>query len=465
MNKFTNNITTALTQNGAAAYSKTGSPLLDFFYNGPTCRNNTQKAQSLFAKAFAENPEIALKALFYIRNPRNGSGEKAVFLACLDVLKTLNNRAFNKAVSVLHEHGCWKDVFKIAAKYDDVFEAVSTKFLEDNEPSLFWKWLPSINAGKSAHVFAKKICKKFGITEKDYRLKCSAMRKDMPLVEQEMSAGNWSEIDYGKVPSVANRKYNGAFLKHDEERRRDFLGKVEKGEKKMHTGVLTPHQVWSMNNEAFWASRILTFPSLEGALPIIDRSGSMSAIVADKTSAKDIASAMGSMMAQKMKGDFKGLAIPFSRTARFVDVGETLYDAKKALSTFNEVANTNLQSVFTLILNHAKNYKVPQEDMPKVLVIFTDTEFDSIVDNHDSTNINAIKQKYEAAGYELPLIVFWNLVGSEQFPAKKDTGNTVLLSGYGPNSLSILKGELPETPYEAMIKVLSADWLSNVTLS
>lgn len=465
MNKFTNNIATAFTQNGAAAYSKTGSPLLDFFYNGPTCRNNTKKAQGLFAKAFAEDPENAFKALFYVRNPRNGSGEKAVFLECLDVLKVLNNNAFNKAVGLLHEHGCWKDVFKTAAKYDDVFEAVSNKFLNDNEPSLFWKWIPSINAGKSAHVFAKKICKKFGITEKDYRLKCSAMRKDMPLVEQEMSSGNWAEIDYGKVPSVANRKYNGAFLKHDEKRRREFLGQVEKGEKKMNTGVLTPHQVWSMDNEAFWKSRALTFPSIEGALPIIDMSGSMTKIVADKTSAREIASAMGSMMAQKMKGDFKGFVIPFSKTARFVDVGETLYDAKKSLEKFNEVANTNLQSVFKLILNHAKAHNVPQEDMPKVLVIFSDTEFDVIVENHDATNINAIKQKYEAAGYNMPLIVFWNLVGSDQFPAKRDTENTVLLSGYGPNSLSILKGELPETPYEAMIKVLSADWMSNVTLS
>ena len=68
----------------------------------------------------------------------------------------------------------------------------------------------------------------------------SAYRQYMDVVEVKMSSGRWTDINYEAVPSRANLVYNTAFLRNDEDRRREFLGAVKKGEQTIHAGVLYP---------------------------------------------------------------------------------------------------------------------------------------------------------------------------------------------------------------------------------
>ena len=58
-----------------------------------------------------------------------------------------------------------------------------------------------------------------------------------------MSAKEWGKINYEAVPSRANLIYNDAFLRNDEERRREYLGSLEKGEAKINASVLFPHDI------------------------------------------------------------------------------------------------------------------------------------------------------------------------------------------------------------------------------
>ena len=58
----------AHTENGDLAYKSTGSACLDFFSLCGGMRKNLDNLDKLFAKAFAENPILAIKILFYIKN-------------------------------------------------------------------------------------------------------------------------------------------------------------------------------------------------------------------------------------------------------------------------------------------------------------------------------------------------------------------------------------------------------------
>src|SRR5690606_34193299 len=63
------------------------------------------------------------------------------------------------------------------------------------------------------------------------------------VVETQMCNKEWGDINYSHVPSIANVKYNGAFLRNDETRRREFLGKAVKGEVKINSSVAYPDDV------------------------------------------------------------------------------------------------------------------------------------------------------------------------------------------------------------------------------
>ena len=44
-----------------------------------------------------------------------------------------------------------------------------------------------------------------------------------------------------------------------------------------------------------------------------------------------------------------------------------------------------------------------------------------------------MKQEYQAAGYQLPAVVYWNVCSrNRQFPVKKDDTGAVLVSGCSP---------------------------------
>lgn len=76
----------ARTENGDLAYKSTGSACLDFFSLCGGMRRNLEDLDKLFAKAYAENPVVAIKILFYMRNIRGGLGERNSFRVLLKEL-------------------------------------------------------------------------------------------------------------------------------------------------------------------------------------------------------------------------------------------------------------------------------------------------------------------------------------------------------------------------------------------
>ena len=84
MNSFMNNLEAntnyTLTENGAVARKSTLNPVYDLFALGAAYRSRSDEdCIVLFMKAYDENPALALKCLFWMRDCRGGAGERRFF--------------------------------------------------------------------------------------------------------------------------------------------------------------------------------------------------------------------------------------------------------------------------------------------------------------------------------------------------------------------------------------------------
>jgi hypothetical protein len=137
----------------------------------------------------------------------------------------------------------------------------------------------------------------------------------------------------------------------------------------------------------------------------------------------------------------------------------TLSQKMKQMEKAHWDMNTNLHAAFDEILQIAVKGKVAQEDMPDMMLILSDMQFDSCT-KYDDSAMQMIKRKFKDAGYDVPKIVFWNLsmYGKENgnTPVKFDKNGTALVSGFSPSIMkSVLANDLEDyTPYNVMLKTL-----------
>ena len=233
-----------LTENGAIGYTTSGKELLNMNFSVGSMRNwSDSEIVSSFIKAYYESPFFAVKWLFYLRDIRGcGMGERRVFRVCF---KWLVENHFDYALRVIElipEYGRFDDwicLLDTKAK-NIVISKIKEQLGKDicsmesgEKVSLLAKWLPSCNtSSESTRNAAKIICSELGLTEKEYRKMLAKLRSYLQVVEVKMTAKNWSEIEYSKLPSRANLIYGNAFLRNDEARRRTFLKKLKKAYKR-----------------------------------------------------------------------------------------------------------------------------------------------------------------------------------------------------------------------------------------
>ena len=73
----------SVTENGAVGYKTTGSALTDINYKVSSLRNESEdEIVRLFDETYKENKEYALKWLFFVRDIREGLGERRLFRRC-----------------------------------------------------------------------------------------------------------------------------------------------------------------------------------------------------------------------------------------------------------------------------------------------------------------------------------------------------------------------------------------------
>lgn len=482
MNSFVQKVNTdqvvGKTFNGAVSWNTTNSTVLNFF------KAIGQRGADLskeFEQALNEDSKLAVRALLWSRDIRGGAGEREVFRK---VFKSLQNGHLELVIRLIPhvaKYGRWDDLLVLSDPLARaaVFGEVKKALLEDKN-GLCAKWMP--RKGKVAAELRSFL----GLTPKGYRKLLVNLTK---VVETQMCAREWDAIVYDHVPSVAAARYQKTFYKHSPEAYkayREGLTKVDpetgKTERKINASTLFPYDViksfWKGDKEvadATWE----VLPDLLGdnsIVPIVDTSGSMGSwsyygqrgAVKSSVSPLEVAVSLGLYVASKQKGAFRGMWMNFSTNPKlFQFIGPLSLSnmfAQMERNFHDWDGSTNVDAAFDRILEVAVNGNIPQEEMPKMLVILSDMEFDQSVGSGYGrpkvTNFDRAKQRFASAGYKLPQVVFWNINGrAYNNPVQMHETGTALVSGFSPAVFkSVLSNNLENyTPYNVMLDTLKND--------
>ena len=244
------------TENGAVTYATTYSDCLDLFATiGALRSSNEQEIISRFVRAFTEDPDLAMKTLFFARDVRGGLGERKVFRVCLQWLAHNAPASVKKNIPYVAEFGRWDDlyVFVGTALEKEAFAFMKEQLALDvtcKTPSLLAKWLKSENtSSQKSRELANKTRAAFGMNHKQYRKTLSVLRERINIVERLMSENRWDEIEFDKIPSRAGMIYKNAFARHDIERMKknpevkSYADFAKDTETKVNAKALYPYEV------------------------------------------------------------------------------------------------------------------------------------------------------------------------------------------------------------------------------
>lgn len=462
MNTFISNLeqvtNIAYTENGAVSNLSSLDPVLDFFSLAGSMRGDPTMAVNLFNKAYASNPLSALRVLFYLRDIRGGQGERNLFRSCI---KQLPTDVQKKLVKYIPEYGRYDDL--LALNPGVSVSLIKEQLEQDLENmklgkgiSLLAKWLPSENTSSTAtQDSAKALMRELDMKPAQYRKTLSTLRAYLKVLEVDMSSNRWGDVNYEKLPSQAHRKHVKAFKRRDTDRYQKYLEAVEAGEKKIKTSTLYTYEVYEMlrdNNSIdvanlMWAS-LPDYTNGSNALVVADVSGSMSG------RPLSVSVSLALYFAERNAGVFNGYFMTFSREPRLQKVvGNTLSEKTTSIERADWEMNTDLEKALLAILEAGKN--APKEEMPKVLYIISDMEFDTCV-RSEATNYNNAKRIFNEAGFELPHVVFWNVdARNKQAPATKYDGGVSLFSGLSQSTFK--HAVLGKTPLETMNEVINSE--------
>ena len=484
--KEENNLRKTLTENGAVAYATTGKEMLDFNFKLAGYRKaSEEEIRRDFGRVYYENPLLAVKFIFWVRDIRGGAGERRTFRVCFKWLAEHKPEVAKALIPLVAEYGRFDDILPLLDTIlrKDVSVYYKKQLKEDNKRrklnqpiSLAAKWIPSLHTSSDeSRRYAKMLCEDFGWDEQKYRKRLAKLRKYLDIVERKMSAKEWDEIDYNTVPSKANLIYNSAFLRNDENRRRKYLEDLTNGVKdvKINAGVLQPHEIVSKYTGGGWWSNFVkdydeTLEQLWKNLPdmttsrtlvVHDGSGSMTSRISGETTCLDVATALTVYMCDHNTGDWKGKFVTFSSHPVVVDISaeETLHDKLDKISNYEDCSNTNIYATMKLILDTAVNNKIPQEEMPSLVAILSDMEFDGRRFNLNKTLFEDIIDEYEAAGYKMPRLCFWNINdrGEKSIPLQQNDLGLILCSGFSVQIMKMFMSNKLD-PYEILLETINS---------
>lgn len=475
------------TENGANARKSTNVKLYDLFSLGGAYRSRTENdCVLLFKEAYQENQEYALKCLFYLRDILEGQGERRFFRICLKWLAGYDKKAVLRNLETIARDGFgrWDDLFVLfdTPCESAVMNLITKQLTQDliayqkgAAVSLLAKWLPSENSSSAqTRHDARKIINSIDVTPREYRKTLSALRERIKVVERLMSQNRWNEIDFSHLPSRAGLIYRKAFERRDmiQEKYREFAKDTST---KVNAGKLYPYDVvreaqkvmhcndyWSYGSHEpalndtqrlmvnkYWDNLKDYFNGCQSNMMVVcDTSSSMLQGASQTASPMQVAVSLAIYAAERANGPFKNHYISYSRSARLVEVrGVDFCDKVARIIRSNVCENTNLESVFDLVLDTAMRANLPRNAIPETLVIVSDMEVDRSagISNRKEAFMEQMRQKwnYKCHGkYAFPRIVCWNVSARNNTFLDDPRSGMSFVSGCSPVLFEqILKGK------------------------
>jgi hypothetical protein len=447
----------AQTQNGMRSLKGSTNACVDLFYKIGASRGRDITAE--FTQALLENSDVALRIAQWARDVRGGAGERQLFR---DILVNLEQRDPEMALSLMRkvpEIGRWDDLFVFTTPRlkAEAYAMLKAAILEGN--GLAAKWCP--RKGPVAHELRIH----FGMTPKQYRKTLVGLTK---VVETQMCANDWDNINFSHVPSQASRIYRKAFQRHTP-LFAEYVDKLANKDTsvKVNASAIFPHDVIKgvahgyMNKtelghiQAQWDA-LPNYVGMASILPLVDVSASMTCS-AGKTSVRciDVAVGLGLYLADKNQGAFKDKFLTFSTEPQLLELKGSVVEKLNQMVESKWQMSTNLHRAIDCVLTNALLNNVPEADMPKMLLVLSDMQFDQCV-RYDDSAMEMIERRYAQAGYTVPHIVFWNLSSHDNVPVTAHKSGAALVSGFSPSIMSaLLSADVSQfTPEGIMLETL-----------
>lgn len=408
-------------------------------------------------------------------------GERRFFRVIIKWLANEHTEVMLRNFKYIPMYRRWDDLYALVGTpiENDVFNFMRKQLMLDIDcktPSLLAKWLKSENTSSPTSRKLGKITREhFGMTSRVYRKTLSTLRERINVLERLMSANEWDKIEFDKIPSKAGLKYRNAFARHDVERMKAGAARsYEDFAKDKNTVVnakaLYPYDVvkeamafnprWGFygrgnksqdldNTERamvnkYWQNLEDVFNGYSyNGICVCDTSGSM---YGDPLA---VAISIAMYCAEHNTGDFANHFFTFSNNPTFVEIeGVDFVDKVNRIAKADWGGSTNIEAVFDKMLRIAIENHLSQDDIPKGVIVVSDMEFNSCVCGGSVSNsrwpnrygipanetlFETIEKRWNAAGYRLPTLTFWNVNARNDRIAMRKEGHVNFVSGMSPS--------------------------------
>lgn len=463
-----NQLTT--TTNAMPAYQKTGNANVDLFFKIAAARN--MNIIPTFVAAFVENPDLAIRTTLWSRDVLQGAGERRTFKRILNYLEQHDLETCKRVLNKIPDLGRMDDGYELLLDPARLYWFDIVKRELENKNALAAKWTPREKSSKKK--LAKELRNFLKLSAKEYRKLIADLST---TVEDQMCANQWDDINFNHVPSVASARYRAAFHRHTP-KYEEYVMKLKAGnpEVKVNAQAVFPHDViksvikseyverLNQTEYDFVESQWNSLPNYitdANVLPIVDVSGSMTCKVGNNPNLTclQIAVSLGLYFADKNTDTFKDIFMTFSENPRLMRLEGTIIQKLNQLVQSEWEMNTNLEAALNLLLKTGIDANVPDENMPKMLLLLSDMQFDRCVANGNESAINMMRTRYAEMGYTMPTVIFWNLNAHDNVPVRFNDSGVALISGFSPAIMkTILSADLNNlTPEAIMISTVMND--------
>jgi hypothetical protein len=441
----------ARTTNGMMALESTTNPVVDLFYGIGASRG--KKIAPDFERAFQFDRTLALRVALWARDVRGGAGERQIFRDILQHLENLHPETLELILPHVPVFGRWDDLlvfqtkeFKVRA-YDLIHQALA------DSNGLCAKWMP-----RKGEI-AVELRNHATMSPKQWRTTIVGLTK---VVETQMCARDWNNINFSHVPSLAAARYQKAFNRNAAEAYAKYKESLATGTAKINAAAVYPHDVVRSIGvgdkdvaKAQWEA-LPNYMTDANVLPMVDVSGSMCTPVGGNRNLQciDISVALGLYCADKNRGPFKDMFLTFSEETSLEVLRGDILSKCTQLQSADWGMSTNLHGAFEAVLDVAVKQGVREADMPKYILILSDMQFNHCARQDDSA-MKMIERKYEAAGYSMPKIVFWNLSSHSNVPVEFNKQGVALVSGFSPAIMKSILAAREFTPMSIMLDTIN----------